>query len=313
MKKGNIVKDSNEYKDSSYLELREPSRDSGLLEVFRRKYLLGLLVKKATKTKFRGSFLGVFWTYIKPLWLFFMYWFVMGTVMGRGTTIYDYPVYLLSGMTVVKFFSDVFSSTTSCISSNKGLIKKIYLPRELFAVATLRNSITLFYPQALILYIVAAILILIRDPSNFFLLYPDHIIAAVLAFVIISIFGMGIGMVFACLNVFYKDSENVADLITVSIMWVSPIMYEASIMAHRLKGIIFDIYMSSPIAVCAELFHFAVTNNPKFNGDTSNPMHFNLNSKFLVYTIIALLISIAFLALGQFMFKHYEGKFAKRL
>lgn len=299
--------------EQSKLELRPPSRDKGLFEVFKKRYLLSLIVKKNTKTRYRGSFLGLIWTYIKPLWLFFMYYFVMGGIMGRGAAIYDYPIYLLSGLTIARFFTEAFSSITRCITSNSALIKKIYLPRELFAVASIRNSMTHFLPQTIILYLVTTIILFSRDPSNLYIFDIKHILAAIVALAIILTFSLGLGMIFACLNVFYKDSENIVDLITTSIIWVSPVMYEATIISEKIHGIAFDIYMSSPIAAAVELFHYAFNYNSKFDNVTSPQVHFSMNASAFSYELIALFLSIALLFVGQLMFKHFEGKFAKRL
>ncbi|MCI1915507.1 MAG: hypothetical protein LKJ05_07305, partial [Bifidobacteriaceae bacterium] len=54
-------------------ELKTPGKWQGLLAVFKYRYLLKLIVSKDMKVRYRGSFLGMIWTYIKPLTQFFVY------------------------------------------------------------------------------------------------------------------------------------------------------------------------------------------------------------------------------------------------
>ena len=112
-----------------------PGRGKGLLDVFHRRYLLRLLVRKGVSTRYRNSALGWGWSYIKPLTQFFIYFFVMGIVLGLNNGIQNFAVYLLSGIIVVNLFNEAFSNATTSIVDNKALVKKIYLPRELFPIA----------------------------------------------------------------------------------------------------------------------------------------------------------------------------------
>jgi ABC-2 type transporter len=93
--------------------------------------LLRLLVRRDLQARYRDSFLGFLWTLLRPLVLFGMYFVVLGQVLGAARGIPDFAVYLFSGLTIFGLFSDTVVSATSSILANAGLVKKVYIPRQL--------------------------------------------------------------------------------------------------------------------------------------------------------------------------------------
>src|SRR5690606_33989753 len=103
------------------IELSEfdiPGRGHGILDVFRRGYLLRLLIRKGTATRYRNSILGWVWSYVKPAAQFIIYFFVMGIIMKLNKGIDNFPVYLFSGIVVVNLFNEAFSNATTSIVDN---------------------------------------------------------------------------------------------------------------------------------------------------------------------------------------------------
>src|SRR3954466_10660618 len=99
--------------------LSPPSAASGLLEVFRRRYLLRLLVRREISARYQGSFLGLMWSYVNPLSQFFIYYFVVGVIIGlhRGTQ--NFAIHVFCGLIVVHFFTETFNAGTRSIMRNK--------------------------------------------------------------------------------------------------------------------------------------------------------------------------------------------------
>ncbi len=112
--------------------LQRPGGGLGLVDVLRRRHLLALLVRKEVQIRYRGSVLGWLWSYVKPLVQFAVFFVALGIFLRLNSTIEYYPLYLLAGMTATIFFSEAFSNGTRSIVDNASLIKKIYIPRELF-------------------------------------------------------------------------------------------------------------------------------------------------------------------------------------
>src|SRR3954471_24227707 len=83
------------------IPLASPAANRGLLEVFRRRYVLRLLVKREVQGRYEGSFLGFLWSYINPLSQFFIYWFFMGKILHHGGGSFEnYPVHMFAGLIV---------------------------------------------------------------------------------------------------------------------------------------------------------------------------------------------------------------------
>ena len=134
-----------------------PGRGRGLRDVVRWRYLLSLLIRKGTATRYRNSTLGWTWSYVKPLIQFFIYYLVMGFIFGMDRGVDNFPLYLFSGFITVQFFNEGFGNATGSVVGNKALVKKIYLPRELFPIAAIAGAFIHFLPQLAILIVVALV------------------------------------------------------------------------------------------------------------------------------------------------------------
>ena len=131
--------------------LTEPGKGKGLLEVFKRVYLLRLLVHKELRARYRGSFLGMLWSYVKPAIQFIVFYFALGVFLQMNRAIENYSIYLFSGIILMNYFTEVFANCTRSVIVNAPLVKKIYLPRELFPVSSVIVGIVHFLPQLLVL------------------------------------------------------------------------------------------------------------------------------------------------------------------
>ena len=138
-------------------ELARPGVGGGLAEVFRTRFLLKLLVRKELKVRYRGSVLGLLWSYVKPGVQFIVFYIALGVFLGLENSprnpggLPNYAIYLFSGIVLINFFNEALGNASRSIVNNGGLIKKIYLPRELFPVASVWVSAVHFFPQLVIL------------------------------------------------------------------------------------------------------------------------------------------------------------------
>lgn len=194
-----------------------PGSGGGLLDVFHRRYLLRLLVHKELKARYHGSVLGMLWSYIKPAVQFGVFYFVIGVFFKMNYAVENYAVYLFSGIVAMNFFSEAFGNATRSITGNWALVKKIYLPRELFPVASVFVSFIHFIPQVLVLLV--GCFVTGWHPSGW------QLLAGVGAFFVLAVFALGVGLIFGALNVVFRDFENVVDLILMVATWASPVIY----------------------------------------------------------------------------------------
>lgn len=283
-------------------ELTIPGNGRGLLDLYSNWFLLKLLVRKEIKVRYRGSVLGLLWSYVKPLMQFMIYFVALGIFLNLQKATPNYAIYLFSGIVMVNFFTETLGNSTRSIVENRDLIRKIYLPRELFPVATVLVSAAHFLPQVVIL--LGASLLVGWTPSLV------QLLAAIAAFIVVAILAMGLGLLFGAVNVYFRDSENIVDMILMVVTWASPVLYLWT-MARDALGSWFFIYQANPMTVAVEIFHWAFW-YPTLGEDQMGMVELppNLLSLWLP---VALLVSLAVLFLGQYIFRRLAVHFAQEL
>lgn len=286
-------------------ELVRPGVSGGLADVVRSRFLLKLLVRKELKVRYRGSVLGILWSYVKPGVQFVVFYVALGVFMGleqsptNKSGLPNYAIYLFSGIILINFFTEALGNASRSIVGNGGLIKKIYLPRQLFPVASVWVSAVHFFPQLLIL--VVACLFSHWHPSLL------QLAAAVAGFIIVALLATGLGLLFGAANVYFRDSENFVDMLLMIATWASPVMYAWTMVQHKLGETLFTIYQLNPITVAVETFHYAFW-LPTTGGATAMPPQL-----LSLWVPVGLLISVAVLVWGQLTFRRLEGRFAQEL
>src|SRR5262249_11765406 len=134
---------------SSAPKLLPPGGKGGLTAVVAGRYLLWLLVRRELKARYKGSLLGLGWSYVRPAVNFGVYYFLVGNFLGLSKLIQGFPVYLFAAMVVVNLFTETLHSSTRSVTGNAPLIRKVFLPREMFPVASLLVSLVHFVPGLL--------------------------------------------------------------------------------------------------------------------------------------------------------------------
>jgi ABC-2 type transport system permease protein len=287
---------------SSKPPMRSPGKGGGLGDVFRERFLLKLLVRKEIQVRYRGSVLGLLWSYLKPLLQFLVYFVALGIFLDLQRATPNYAIYLFAGIVLVNFFTEALGNATRSIVENRDLIRKIYLPRALFPVATVWVSAVHFFPQMVVL--VSACLIVGWTPT--FL----QIALAVVAFFIVAVLATGLGLLFGAANVYFRDSENIVDMILMIVTWASPVLYVWSMVQSAL-GPWFVLYQLNPITVAVELFHWA------FWYPTLSADELSLGALppdlLTLWLPVAVLVSLVVMIIGQTTFRRLSANFAQEL
>ncbi len=279
-----------------------PGRSRGLLDLFRYRYLLRLLIGKSTSLRYRNSVLGWFWSYVRPTVQFLVYYLVVGQILGIHRQVEAFPLYLFSGIVVVNLFNEAFGAATRSIVDNKALVRKIYLPRELFPLAAIIGSFIHFVPQLIVLVLVSLLFGWIPSLSSLGLLLAG--------LVLVVLFIFGIGLFCSAVNVRYRDAQNFVEIIRLIATWASPILYTWVMVADVTENFpwIFHLYMSNPITVAVEMFHQAFWGHMVAPADNHGwPPHFGW------YVLVAWVLTLVTLVVGQLVFRQFERTFAQDL
>lgn len=279
-----------------------PGSGRGILDVFRYGYLLRLLIRKGTQTRYHGSVLGWIWSYVKPAAQFLIYYLILGVLLEFSRGIDHFPIYMFSGIVVVNLFNEAFSNATRSIVNNKALVKKIYLPRELFPIADVFIAFVHFLPQLAILLLV--VLLFGWAPTLI------QIAGILVALILVVTLALGLGLFFGALNVSFRDAQNFVEIILMFTTWLSPVLYSFALVRDKAPGWLFDLYMINPLTSAVELFHSAFwypSLDESMLADAARPDHLWL------FAGCGFVIAAVVLLIGQFVFRKLEGRFAQDL
>jgi ABC-2 type transport system permease protein len=280
--------------------LVNPSPTAGLLEVFRRRYLLKLLVRREVNARYQASALGFLWSYINPLSQLFIFWFMMEKIMGRGTE--SFAIHIFCGLIVVQFFIETFNAGTRSIVRNKALVRKMAVPREMFPVASMMVSLYHIGPQLIVLTIICLLSGWTPDPV--------YLLGFLLALGIICLLGTGMALVFSVANVFMRDVGSAVSILSNFVRFGVPMIYPFSMVEERL-GDFAHYYLLNPIAdavlLVQQAFWVGTTQNPEQTHAEHIPDHL------FSYSFLALGVGFVVLVLGQLVFRRFENRIPERL
>ncbi|MDQ4096787.1 MAG: ABC transporter permease [Actinomycetota bacterium] len=286
--------------DRATLPLLTAGGRGGLVPALQRRHLLMLLVRKELRVRYRASVLGLGWSYVKPAVQFLVYFVAVGIVLGQHT-IDDYAVYLFGGLVVVTTFSEIVGTGTRSVVANAALVRKVYLPRELFPLSSLCVAAVHLAPQLVVLGFGALAAGWRPDPVG--------VVAVAASLALVSTLGLGLALLLSALNVVFRDVENVVDLVLMILVWLSPVLYTATRVSDVLgPGTVMDrLYQANPLTVAVELMHRGTwaTASPGNAGALLPGMWVN--------TMVAFTIAAASVVAGQGVFAALSRRFAQEL
>lgn len=219
-------------------------RGSGhsLSQVWEYRELLSLLVRREVKVRYKDSSLGLLWTLIRPLAMLAVYYLAVGKFLGAQRAIPDFAVYLFTGLTAYQVFSEVVSGCTGSILGNAGLVKKVYLPREVFPLSMVGSALFNFAVQALVL--TAATFAVGRPPTGSRLLYLP------LSLAVLLVFGTAFGLLLAAVNVYLRDVQYLVEIGLTVVFWTTPAVYSWELARNALASpTLQELYLANPVAL----------------------------------------------------------------
>lgn len=185
-------------------------------DIWRNRKTLWLLVKRDLKVRYAGSTLGYVWTFLEPLMMSGVYWFVFTQIFQRSVGQDPYIIFLLTGLLPWMWFNGSVNAGMKALISQAKLVRATGIPREIWVLrAILSKGIEFTFS----LPVLAVFLFFYPTPINVNLwLFP---VAIVLQFVLL----VGIGFVLAPLMVLLKDVEPLVGPILRLGFYATPIIY----------------------------------------------------------------------------------------
>lgn len=265
--------------------------------IWGNRELVNLLVRREIKSRYKDSSLGLLWSLFRPLTQLLIYYVAIGKFLNAERSVPDYAIFVFTGLTVWALFAEVLAGSTTSIIANSGLIKKVYLPREIFPLASLGSALFNFAVQFGILLL--ATIVLNRAPIHMQILYLP------LAFIVVVLFSFALGLLLSAVTVYLRDFQHLVEVLLLILFWASPIVYSYKLVHHVLQGNWLEsLYLANPVTLVVMGFQKAMW----LAADTEIwPPNLGLR------LVIVGLISILLLWVAQRVFARLEGNFAQEL
>lgn len=286
----------------------DPAPHRGLVEVFRRRYLLKLLVRREISARYSGSFLGLMWSYINPLSQFFIYFVVMGVIFQLHGTIPNFAIHIFSAIIVVHFFTETFGAGTRAIVRNKQIVRKMAVPAEMFPVASMMVSLYHVFPQLIILMV--AVLFLGWVPSF------TALLAVGIALTIIMILGTALALLFSAANVLFRDFSSFVNILTNFVRFGVPMIYSYEMVGDRF-GSFTPYYVLNPIADAVMLFQQAfwvpTLSDDELKYNTAGEAVERMPDHLFTLGFAMIGVSLVILVISQMVFSKFEKQIPERI
>lgn len=246
--------------------------------------LLVALVSSQVKIKYRYTFIGIGWAIVNPLLLMFVYAYVFGSIFSAERA--NFRLFLLAGLLPWQAFSGAIGNAVGSLVSESDLLKKAPFPSELLPMAAVLSSVVNF----VIVFVFYAGYLAIRGYDVI-----GNVHWLVVAIVIETAFLMGVALILSCLNVFFRDLEQLASFIVWMMFFLTPIVYPLSRLSSEQAAIVMHL---NPMAVVVTTIQNALL---KGHGPPMTPL------------LSAIAIAAAVLGAGWFIFRRYQYELPKVL
>lgn len=274
---------------------------ASIAELWAHRQLLHLLVRREIRARYKDSSLGLVWSLVKPLVQLLVYYFAIGQILGVARNIPSFAIFVFVGLTVWGLFTEIVSSSTMSIVGNAGLVKKVYLPREIFPLASVGGGLFNFSLQLIIL--VAATIVMGEIPWT-----PDLALAP-LALANIVVFATAIGVVLSAATVYLRDLQHLVEVALTVCFWGSPVVYSFGFVNAAVGGTwIEQVYLANPVTISVLGMQKAF-----WLAGTTESTQVNWPPDLDLRLWISLAISVLLLWVGQRVFSRLQGNVAQEL
>lgn len=255
-------------------------------ELYTYRELLKTNVKKEIRGKYKGSILGVLWSFINPLLQVAVYAIVFPYLM-RGTSEH-YLVYLITGIIPWTYFTTSINQGMQTIRGNAGIIKKVYFPREILPISVVYSGLVNFLISCIIILVFC-----IGDGVGI----SYHIIYLPIIAILQSIFTLGLVFALSAINVYIKDIEYIFTFILNMLFYGTPIIYELSLIQNA-SAFLVKLVELNPLTQIIMAYR-----------DIFLYHQFPSASIMMIITVV----SIAVLIIGYAIFRNLQKGFAEEL
>ena len=209
-------------------------------EIINYKEFLKSNVKKDVRGKYKGSFLGVLWSFINPLLSVVIYAIVFHYIMRFK--IENYLIYLISGIIPWTFFTTSINSGMNSILFNADIIKKVYFPRIILPISAVSSCLVNFLISCLIILLFA---FFSSVGISYYLAFLPLII------LIQYLFTLGVVFILSAVEIYVRDVEHIINFFSGMLFYMTPILYTTDYVPKKFAFIL----KINPLSYIIDAYH----------------------------------------------------------
>lgn len=252
-------------------------------EIYNYRELLKTNIKKEIRGKYKGSWLGVLWTFLNPLLMLAVYAFVFPYILRVNVD--NYTIFMIVALIPWNFFTTAIQSGTGSVVANGNILKKVYFPREIIPISITTSQSVNF----LITCIIMAVFIIFSGVG-----FSVHALLFPLLVLIQYILILGLTFILSALTVFVRDIDHFVSVILMLGFYATPIVYQGEMLPKK-----FQIFLKlNPMAQLVETYRSIL---------------YYHRMPDMTMLVIWGLGSVALLVVGYLIFKKLEKSFVEEL
>lgn len=206
--------------------------------------LIMQMARRDVVGRYRGSFIGLFWSFFNPLLMLAIYTFVFGVIFNsrwneQSTGHFEFAVILFVGLNIHSLFAECVNHAPTLIIENTSFVKKVVFPLETLAWSTLGSALFHLLISTIVLLIFS---LMVRGTMAWTILLFPLVVLAFLPFVAGTVWLLG------SLGVFLRDLKQAIGVITSALMFLAPIFYPKELIQPPYR----DLLYLNPLTVIVE-------------------------------------------------------------
>lgn len=200
------------------------------------RQLIGNLIRQEVIGRYKGSMLGVLWSFFNPVFMLAVYTFVFSVVFkarwgaGHGESKFEFALLLFAGILVFNIFSECITRAPNLILQNPAYVKKVVFPLEILPIIILGAAF--FHATISLIVLLIFSFFVFGWPPLTFMLFP-------LLMLPLSAFTLAGSWLLASLGVYLRDVSQLIGIVVTALMFLTPIFYPVSAIPERYQSIIY--------------------------------------------------------------------------
>lgn len=219
---------------------------NAIKEIYQYREMVFSLIRKDLRGRYKGSVLGILWTFINPLLQLAVYTVVFSFLFK--TNIDKFYIFLFVGLVPWLFFNTSLVGGATSVVSQENLIKKIYFPRQVLPISYVTSG---FVNMLLTFLVIFAVLIFSGFGMNIKVLWALPIVMLVE-----YLLALGIAMITSAVTVYFRDLEYILGIVAMCWMYLTPILYEVDIIPEEFRYLIYFNPMTGVIMCYRDILYY---------------------------------------------------------